>query len=232
MERKKKQFRPKDVRTVRYDKETKLWIPNRKRLFLYWYKFLQHALRDDQRTVNMRKYSGWGSKETILTKKFDHWWADNWIQLFGYAEGKKPKYSLSSTKQKADPIRYALLVYENSHRGTNWEIGVWMDKQEYRTRNQHVRSVEKSENLDLVLEGKRYKRNLKNEDPRRTIIDHESRNWETNRVVIGGKSDHKVDEDPELYLARIAKYQIQSVIARYKRDANKILDNVCEGKFP
>jgi hypothetical protein len=232
MEKKRKQFRPKDVRTVRYDKKTKLWIPNRKRLFLYWYKFLQHALKDDQRTVNMRKYSGWGSKETILTEKFDSWWTDNWIQLFGYAEGKKPKYSLSNEKQKADPIRYALLVYENRHRGTNWEIGVRMDKQEYRTRNQHVPSVEKSENLDLVLEGKRFKRNLKSDDPRRTITDNESRNWKTNRVVIGGNSDHKEDEDRDLYLAREVRREVQSRVGRFKRNANKILDNVCNGQFP
>ena len=87
MEKRKKIFRAKDARTVRFDKETKLWIPNRKRLFLYWYKFLQHALKDENRKVNMKKYSGWGTRETILTEKFDDWWKDNWVKLFGYKEG-------------------------------------------------------------------------------------------------------------------------------------------------
>jgi hypothetical protein len=231
MEKKRKQFRPKDVRTVRYDKKTKLWIPNRKRLFLYWYKFLQHALKDDQRTVNMRKYSGWGSKETILTEKFDRWWADNWIRLFGYAEGKKPKFALSTNRPKSDAIRYALLIWENQHRGSNYEIGLWLEKKELRTRHS-VKTIEDVIRIEPILEGKNYQRNLKSDDPRRTVTDNESRNWKTNKVVIGGKSDHKDDEDPELYLARIAKYQIQSVISRYKRDANKILDNVCNGQFP
>ena len=224
-------FQPKDARTVRFDKKTKLWIPNRKRLFLYWYKFLQHALRDDNREVNMRKYRGWGSRETILTEKFDSWWSDRWIKLFGYPDDGKPKYSLSTNRPKTDAIRYALLVYENRHRGSNFEIGFWLETRELANRYS-VGTIELVFQVQKILAGQKYKRSLKKEDPRRTIIDHESRNWTTSRVVVGGHEKQVRDEDIDLYLERLNKYQIQSVIGRYKRNAEKILNNVCDGVFP
>ena len=66
-------FRP-DSRWVRYDKTTQLWIPNRKRIYLYWYKFLQLALVDGFTPVRWGAYKGWGKPADILSKPFDAWW--------------------------------------------------------------------------------------------------------------------------------------------------------------
>ena len=44
--------------------------------------------------------------------------------------GGSAKFPLTSDKPKADGIRYALMVYENKHRGSNWDIAKWIAKRE------------------------------------------------------------------------------------------------------
>ena len=136
--KKPSRFDPKS-RWVKYDKESQLWIPSRKRIFLYWFKFLQHAERDSSRKVNWKKYEGWGGANYILGTKFDDFWEQNWKELFGVKnEGDEPKFSLSTKQPKADGIRYALLVYENLHRGDNWKIAEWIAKREEQKRGAGV----------------------------------------------------------------------------------------------
>jgi hypothetical protein len=122
-------FQP-DSRWVRYDAKSQMWIPNRKRIYLYWYKYLQIVLSEYKNNLNWEIYSEWGTPEEILTTPFDIWWSKHWKNLFGYAEGKAPKYAISTMRPKTDAIRYALLVHQNRHRGNNWEIAKWLQHQE------------------------------------------------------------------------------------------------------
>ena len=132
MSKKPKRFDPRS-QWVRY--RDGLWIPSRKRTYLYWFKFLQHAERSPDHQVDWTQYDGWGGANVVLGTKFDEWWGDRWKELFATkVKGDKPKFSLATKKPKPDGIRYALLIYENMHRGSNWEIAVWVQKQEERKR--------------------------------------------------------------------------------------------------
>ena len=118
-------------RWVKYDKKSNLWIPSRKRVFLYWFKFLQIAEQDPDYQVDWSEYKGWGGANYILGKKFDEFWEDKWQSLFGVkVMGGTAKFSLTTNKPTTDGIRYALLVYENKHRGSNWDIAKWIAKRE------------------------------------------------------------------------------------------------------
>ena len=106
-----KRFDPRS-RWVKY--KDGLWIQSRKRIFLYWFKFLQHAERSQDFVVDWSQYEGWGGSNYILGTKFDTFWNENWKTLFGIKnEGDSPLFSLSTKQPKAEGIRYALLVYEN-----------------------------------------------------------------------------------------------------------------------
>ena len=123
-------FDPKS-RWVKYDKKSKLWIPVRKRIYLYWFKFLQIAERDPTMKVDWSKYQGWGGANYILSTPFDVFWKENWLSLFGIKkEGDNPKFVLTTKQPKENGIRYALLVHENLHRGSNWDIAKWIAKKE------------------------------------------------------------------------------------------------------
>ena len=98
MRKKPKRFDP-GSKWVRYDTERGLWIPSRKRVFLYWFKFLQEAEKSNDYQVDWKKYKGWGGAKVVLNTKFDDWWEERWITLFGYEgtrdgafiDGQKPR---------------------------------------------------------------------------------------------------------------------------------------------
>ena len=110
-----------EVRKLRYREG--YWIEARKRVYLYWFKFLQHAERSNDYTVDWKQYRGWGGANEILGSKFDDWWEAHWKELFGAKnEGDTAKFSVNN-KAKADGIRYAMLVYElDNGKRTNYEI--------------------------------------------------------------------------------------------------------------
>ena len=65
----RKQFRP-NSEWVRYRDGT--WIECRKRIYLYWYKFLRHAEESSEHKVNWKKYDSWGGKNGGVAETFNH----------------------------------------------------------------------------------------------------------------------------------------------------------------
>lgn len=90
-----------------------LWIPTRKRVYLYWYKFLQIALTDDKYEVDMDAYKDWGTRDYILNTKFDDFWEEKWVELFSTkVMTDKPKFPPSTTRPKANAYKTRLAIYE------------------------------------------------------------------------------------------------------------------------
>jgi len=130
----------KKSKNIKYDPKSKLWIQSRKRIYLYWYSFLQHASKDPNREVDWSKYEGWGGAEIIENTKFSVWWKDNWKELFGIPnQGDEPKFSLSrgengKIRPKENGLRYSLLVYERRDMETLWDIAKDIARKEGRQR--------------------------------------------------------------------------------------------------
>ena len=152
---------------VRYDAKMGLWIPSRKRVFLYWYKFLQEAEMSDEYQVDWKKYKGWGGAKVVLNTKFDDWWKERWIDLFGYEgtrdggflDGQQPRYYLSTTRPKANGIRYALMVYQNRHRGGTLEIADWIVSYEQKRSMLRTSAFQLPESFDRQSKVGRYRMN-------------------------------------------------------------------------
>ena len=102
-------------RYVMYDNKTKLWISHRKRVYLIWFKFLQHCHRDKNFKVDWSKYQGWGGFNLLMDTDFDTWWNRNWVNLFGVKErGETPRFPTNPKTKISDynSLRLYLLVYE------------------------------------------------------------------------------------------------------------------------
>lgn len=105
-----KQFYPASA-YVRY--RDGLWIQSRKRVYLYWFKFLQEAERSTTHTVDWSKYEAWGGRDAVMNSRFDDWWETHWKVCFGITERfGTPPYPLSTAQPKANAYRIALLVYQ------------------------------------------------------------------------------------------------------------------------
>lgn len=116
----------------KYDKDSKLWIPDYYVLYAYWYRFLQIAV-EENRDIDWTRYEGWGGPEVIQNTKFRKWWLEHWKELFGVktelgVSRSSRRFRLSTKKPKRNGIKVALRVYENKHRGENWEIMEYLNK--------------------------------------------------------------------------------------------------------
>ena len=220
----------KTSRWKRYDEKSGLWISSRKLIYVYWFRFLQHAENHPDKEVDWSLYEDWGGRNVICDPdtKFDVWWRQNWKTLFGYKIGEEDKilYPLSkrpsgeTIRPKAHGIRYALMVYELKHTplldgddltdmenvgdgkvGDAWEIAKWIAKREFPKR-----------------------RNKTSTDP---SYDPEDWVFNTARRSIAKKLRK---EDPVEF--RKQRKTLQSRVGRYMRTADKHLDSVCKGQFP
>ena len=204
MNKKLKRFDPKS-RWVKY--QDGLWIQSRKRIYWYWFRFLQIAEQEPHYKVDWSKYRGWGGANFIVGSRFDDFWKPRWKKLFGIKnEGDEPKFPLSTKQPKADALRYALLVYENKHRGSNWEIATWIAKREIQKRG-----------WGLTSSSLFYAR----EDVYKPTKPNSERYDKDGRFI---KDISVIDDEEKMY--------VQSKIGRYKKAAGKYLDNVCNGIFP
>ena len=229
----------KTSRWKRYDAKSGLWISSRKLIYVYWFKFLQHAEKHPDKEVDWSLYEDWGDKNVICDPdtKFDVWWRQNWKTLFGYKIGEEDKilYPLSkrpsgeTIRPKAHGIRYALMVYELKHTplldgddltdmenvgdgkvGDAWEIARWIADNEFPKRKAKARKDPS------------YK-------PEDWTFDAVGDDWVFHiaRKAIAKKVK---TEDPEEF--RKQRKTLQSRVGRYMRTADKHLDNVCKGQFP
>ena len=179
-----------------------LWIPYRKRTYLYWFFFLQEAERSPDFEVNWRKYRGWGGANQVLGSKFDTWWEDHWKDLFGIESkgaASKARFQLSTTQPKAEAIRLSWLVW--MHRNIS---------PDYKPR------------MSQYGGGTYYpKRGSNNLAIARKIIATERRK-QTYLAPLNPDDDTNENDDKV----------ISSLIGRYNRRARKITENVCQGIFP
>ncbi|MDC3393170.1 hypothetical protein OAW26_02500 [Luminiphilus sp.] len=118
---------------IKYDKTEGLWIQHRKVVFLYWFKFLQHAERDQRFTVDWKRYKSWGGRDVVMNTKFDDWWKEYWKTNFGFTKGNPEEAPFFTHKNpEVIAMRTALLIYENRHRGDKWSVGCWVAKREHK----------------------------------------------------------------------------------------------------
>ena len=203
---------------VKYRDNT--WIQCRKRVYLYWFKFLKHAEESSDHKVQWNKYRAWGGKDAVMNMKFDEWWEEHWKDCFGIDEERDNcKYPVNGNP-KADGIRYALLVYENLHRGSNWDIAIHIQKEETRKRYPVPSFSYAMEDLDT-------KGNMKWGYERKRVRDESSRTGYRIEKIDNtrGEYDDKVWQNQE------EKRKVQSMVGRYKKQAMKHLDSVLKGEF-
>ena len=208
----------KSSRWKRYDAKSGLWIQSNKRIYVYWFKFLQHAENDSNRQVDWSSYEGWGGADEFdKDDKFDAWWRKRWKTLFGYKLGEtEPLYGLNNKKPQPDGVRYSLLVYElkdkpllngqvvdevNGIVGDYWEIAKRIAVKEYPKRREKGKKDKsyKPEEWGFNIARKSIARELR----------------KTNPVEFNKK-----------------RRTVQSRVGRYMRSAKNHLDSVCEGRFP
>ena len=190
-----------DYRWIR--KRYGLWIPYRKRTYLYWFKCLQEAQQSDEYEVQWNRYKGWGGANAVLGMKFDGWWEDRWQDLFAVKERGQDsvKFPLSTTRPKTDAIRTSLLAWQARNTPPDWTPRDYIAPDGFReqttTKRKGGRTLAMARKM-IQLDGNRKTITMMNINPDTADLEQE----------------------------------VQSRVGRYLRNAKKILTNVSEGRFP
>jgi hypothetical protein len=203
---------------VRYRDST--WIQCRKRVYLYWFKFLRHAEESADHKVQWNKYRAWGGKDAVMNMKFDAWWDKHWKDCFGLNEKTNTCKYMVSKRYKADGVRYALLCYENRHRGSAWDIAIHVQKREIRKRWGVLSFMDADEDLDT-------KGNMKWGYERKRVVDEESRTGY--RIALIDNTHQEYDD--VVWNNQQKKRLVQQKVGRYLKQANLHLENVSKGGF-
>jgi hypothetical protein len=203
-----------------YQNNPIMWTQQRKRTYVYWFNFLKAAETSSSHVVSWKKYEGWGGPKVILEQKFDDWWSDRWVKLFGYVSEKEAasttRFRINITRDaEYEKIRLAQLVY--SLRDTPIE---WMPKKP-----------------KLRFHGRKQGSGM-SVDPRKPV-ETQAKNA-TNSLSIAARLYHQ--EIAKKRHTRIAHLNpddgmnvinnIQGAIKKHQRDAMNILISVCDGQFP
>ena len=231
-------------RQVQYHKETKLWIPHRKRVYLYWFKFLQIALQDPKRKVNWKKYDDWGDAKHIVDVKFDKWWNDTGRKLFGMKTLKdKQRFPLTTTKPKVETIRTSWLVHQKLHLKSYLHIAKEIQESElknrtgvkdfkdatedyitdsgvYNTDNHTINPDGGEKGVGIRLFEQRKNPNLSPALIREIGIDDGIKK----KGIINAEVEKKIRAEKKSILFK--------AVSSYIKTSESILDGVCEGKFP
>jgi hypothetical protein len=214
---------------IKYDKPNKLWIQHRKVVYLYWFKFLQHAERSDKFSVKWDKYKTWGGREVVMNTKFDDWWKDHWKGLFSFAEGQLTNAPFN-TKKKPEVIamRTSLLVYEKRHKGDKWDIGCAVARSENNKGRPLASSLQGEKDYPVNIWELKFKGKKLIRDP--NIIENPDDIY--NRPYFKrGKSDDVEQVSDELYLNRLLKRRVQGYVSRYFKQADELMFNICNGSL-
>ena len=190
-----------------------MWIPHLKRTYLYWFKFLQSAQKNDEFTVDWSKYNGWGGSNYIMGVKFDEFWEEKWKTLFGVMkQGDKPKFPLSTPSPKNESIRLCWLTWKYR----NTPIGK-------RTLTKNKTITLESTSDGTVLTERNIKRRSNSLDIAEKILKVEKRSATFNTIYTWDLSD---DRNPN------SEKDVMNLVNRYKLRTKKIMSNVCVGMFP
>jgi hypothetical protein len=214
---------------IKYDKPNKLWIQHRKVVYLYWFKFLQHAERSDKFSVKWDKYKTWGGREVVMNTKFDDWWKDHWKGLFSFAEGQLTNAPFN-TKKKPEVIamRTSLLVYEKRHKGDKWDIGCAVARSENNKGRPLASSLQGEKDYPVNIWELKFKGKKLIRDP--NLIENPDDIY--NRPYFKrGKSDDVEQVSDELYLNRLLKRRVQGYVSRYFKQADELMFNICNGSL-
>ena len=101
-----------DSRKVRRVNGERIFLSSYKRTYLYWFKFLQECESDPTRQVDWSKYKEWGGANYILGTKFDDFWEEKWVDLFGFKKGGKPKFILGQRIPNNKSLRWQWLCHQ------------------------------------------------------------------------------------------------------------------------
>ena len=206
-----KKTKPSGTERAKRKYRDNLYTAHRYVLYNYWWQFLKIAY-EEKRKVNMKKYEDWGKLDEIFSQSFTTWWNKNWKKLFAEktASDRTSKFIMTTEATNPNSIKLALETYR------------------LKTAFKKLKGEKEltTEIISKVLP-KKFKSSAKE------MMDKKKYSYtkcDENRFIIDFFFHH-FPEDDTLRFEKENKYNNRALKKLHKQ-AETILDNVCDCKFP
>ena len=213
---------------IRY--RNRKWIPFRKRLYLYWFKFLQEAEMTKGYKVDWTKYEGWGGSNVILGQKFDMLWEDRWEELFGLeTKDSKQRFPFTTKRPKTESIRLSLLCWKYRNIKPETRVSEYRGKKKTIVLGNSIRVARAVYQYESGLSGEKKPRTPEDEFSGYNLNPDIHKKVDT-YIDESGRKITTEYEDEEMSGSN--RQILQSKIGRYLSKAKKTVSNVSKGMFP
>ena len=210
------------------------WIAYRKRLYLYWFNFLQEAEKTKGYKVDWTKYEGWGGSNVILGQKFDMWWEERWEELFGLEnKNSHQRFPLSTTRPKSEGIRLCLLVWKYRNIKPETRKVTYRGKTKTIKLGNSIKIARAVYEYEYGISGEKKPRYSEDEFSAHNLNPESGMKTQTYLDELGKTiTDTYEDDEDTSDSARGFRKDLQDKINKYLRKSKKIVKNVSEGVFP
>ena len=213
---------------IRY--RNRKWIPFRKRLYIYWFKFLQEAEMTKGYKVDWTKYEGWGGSNVILGQKFDMWWEDRWEELFGLeTKDSEQRFPFTTKRPKTESIRLSLLCWKYRNIKPETRVSEYRGKKKTIVLGNSIRVARAVYQYESGLSGEKKPRTPEDEFSGYYLNPDIHKKVDT-YIDESGRKITTEYEDEEMSGSN--RQILQSKIGRYLSKAKKTVSNVSKGNFP
>lgn len=208
------------------------WIPYRKRLYLYWFNFLQEAETTRGYKVDWTKYDGWGGSNVILGQKFDMWWEERWEELFGLETRKsEQRFPFSTTRPKTEGIRLSLLCWKYRNIKPETRVSEYRGKKKTIILGNSIRVARAVYQFELGISGEKKPRYSEDEFTAYNLNPDLHKKVDT-YIDESGRTITTEYEDESDSIGGTNRQILQGKIGRYLSKAKKTVSNVSKGMFP
>ena len=140
--------------------------------------------------------------DVVLASKFDDWWQERWVSLFGVKDrSTQPRYHISTKQPKTEALRLALLCWQRR------DAPVWGK------RGNALSIAKQVYEYELRISGEKRPR------------------YGEDEFTAGSMNPHGY-QDMNSLESSFDKQRLQAIVSRYLKNARRYLINVCDGRFP
>tara|TARA_B100001057_G_scaffold412252_1_gene428263 strand:+ start:1434 stop:2348 length:915 start_codon:yes stop_codon:yes gene_type:complete len=193
-------------------------------LYMYWYLFLQLAIKE-KRKIDWSKYEDWGNAKSIAQTDWRDWWEKHKLLFDLKTNNGKLKYEMVLKKPEYESIYYAHKVYKMKKENEDlsfYELGLELEMKDELEKRKPIATFNNYSAWENFK-----KKIIKNIEEKGSDAD-----LKIHKEFDDKKWERVYAKDLERIEGQLFQRKIKKQMFMFYHRGERILEGVCEGRFP
>lgn len=193
-------------------------------LYMYWYLFLQLAIKE-KRKIDWSKYDDWGDAKSIAKTDWRDWWEKHKLLFDLKTNNGKLKYEMVLKKPEYESIYYAYKVYKMKKQNEDlsfYKLGLELEMKDELEKRKPITTFNNYSAWENFK--KKIIKNIEEKGSDADLKMHkefDNKKWES----VYAKDLKRIE-------GQLFQKKIKKQMYMFHHRAERILEGVCEGRFP